>query len=135
MIDAERPPPAPPERPLVRAVTSVPRQTTHSWAEGNQGRAGVRVDVTAAGVVVNAAGEFDTATVHLLERALHTALQIEPYLVLDLRHVTFLDARTLDCIAGFGQRAAATGGGLGVRNVSPFIRRLFRITQLEELLV
>lgn len=101
----------------------------------NRAPASVRIDVMAGGVVVNAAGEFDAATLHLLDKALNTALGINPQVVLDLDRVTFVDARTLDCIAGAAQRAPHAGGQLSVRNPSAFIRRLFTITELTELLV
>ena len=83
-------------------------------------------------VLVTVAGEVDFASVAgLRERLFALAVAGRP-LVADLDRVSFIDAAGLGALAGAARQAAAHGASLRVVCARPRIRRLIRVTGLDQ---
>jgi anti-sigma B factor antagonist len=92
----------------------------------------VRVRRGPGHVLIAVAGEVDYASVAGLRvRLLRLAGTGHP-LVADLDRVSFIDAAGLGALAGAARRAAAHGASLRVVCARPRIRRLFRVTGLDQ---
>ena len=92
----------------------------------------VRVRYERAYVLVTVAGEVDFGSVaRLRERLFGLAAAGRP-LVADLDRVSFIDAAGLGALAGAAWQAAAHGASLRVVCARPRIRRLFRLTGLDQ---
>ena len=85
-------------------------------------------------VLVTVAGEVDFASAAGLRERLFTLASAGRPLVADLDRVSFIDAAGLGALAGAARRAAAAGTSLRVVCARPRIRRLFRVTGLDEAL-
>lgn len=81
--------------------------------------------------VVQVRGEVDLATAPALSEALAEA---NSDIVVDLAELTFMDASGLQVLAQAGKRAELDHDGLTVVHASPFVRRMFELTGLEDLL-
>ena len=92
----------------------------------------VRVRRESGYVVVTLAGEVDYGTVPGLRERLFALAATGRPLVADLDRVSFIDAAGLGALAGAARRAAAAGTSLRVVCARPRIRRLFRVTGLDE---
>jgi stage II sporulation protein AA (anti-sigma F factor antagonist) len=78
-------------------------------------------------------GELDLASVPALERELERAEAAwPPLLLLDLAGVTFLDGAGMTALLAAARRAARRGTHLRVENPSAPIRRLFRLTAIDQ---
>jgi anti-sigma B factor antagonist len=85
------------------------------------------------GVIVEVTGEVDLATAPLLEDALVSAppgLSI----IVDLAHVTFLDARGVAALITAQRHIQTHGGSLRIRNAIPHVAYVIEITGLGPLL-
>ena len=81
-------------------------------------------------------GKLDVSTVHDVRRAVHAALDAgSGDLVLDLREVDMLDATGLGMLVGAHRRAGRAGRRLVLRNLSPQLVRLLRVSRLNRILV
>ena len=92
----------------------------------------VRVRHEPGYVLVTVAGEADFASVAGLRERLFGLTDTSRPLVVDLDRVSFIDAAGLGVLAGAARRAAAHGGRLAVVCARPRIRRLFRVTGLDQ---
>ena len=92
----------------------------------------VRVQYEPGYVLITAAGEIDFASVAGLRERMYTLAATGRPLVADLDRVSFIDAAGLGALAGAARQAAAHGASLRVVCARPRIRRLFRITGLDQ---
>lgn len=80
-------------------------------------------------------GELDLATAPAFLGTLALALHARPALVeLDLRKLTFIDARCAGAIATAAMRVSGWGGTLVAREPQSTVRRVFELCGLEDLL-
>lgn len=92
----------------------------------------IRVQEEGENVIVAAAGEIDIATVaELRERLYALAVGGRP-LVVDLDQISFIDAAGLGALVGAARLASEHGTRLQVVCARPQIRRLFKITGLDD---
>jgi anti-anti-sigma factor len=81
-------------------------------------------------------GILDVSTVHDVRLAVHAALDDGVGdLFVDLRDVEMLDATGLGMLVGAHRRAGRTGRRLVLRNLSPQLVRLLRVSRLNRILV
>jgi anti-sigma B factor antagonist len=80
----------------------------------------IRQDET---VVCRPSGDLDWRTSVSLRHAMHDALRPGARVLIDLRHVSHIDAVGLSAIAGTLRRARAVGARLRVHNMQPPVRR------------
>ena len=81
-------------------------------------------------------GRLDVSTVHEVRRALHAALDLgDGDLLVDLHDVELFDATGLGMLVGAHRRAGRTGRRLVLRNLSPQLQRLLRVSRLNRILV
>jgi anti-sigma B factor antagonist len=92
----------------------------------------VRVRREPGYVLIVVAGEVDYASVDGLRVRLFRLAGTGRPLVADLDRVSFIDAAGLGALAGAARRAVAAGTSLRVICARPRIRRLFRVTGLDE---
>ncbi len=92
----------------------------------------VRVRHEPGYVLVTVAGEVDIASAAGLRERLVTLAASGRPLVADLDRVSFIDAAGLGALAAAARRAAAHGTSLRVVCARPRIRRLFRVTGLDQ---
>lgn len=83
-------------------------------------------------VLVTVAGEVDFASAAGLRERLFTLASAGRPLVADLDRVSFIDAAGLGVLAGAARQAAAHGASLRVVCARRQVRRLFRLTQLDQ---
>jgi len=83
-------------------------------------------------VLIAVAGEVDYASVAGLRVRLFRLAATGRPLVADLDQVSFIDAAGLGALAGAARRAAVHGASLRVVCARPRIRRLFRVTGLDQ---
>ena len=88
-----------------------------------------------AGEVV-LSGRLDVSTVHDVRSAIHAALETgSGDLVIDLRDVEMLDATGLGMLVCAHRKAGRSGRRLVLRNLSPQLQRLLRVSRLNRILV
>ena len=81
-------------------------------------------------------GDLDAGTGPILEGALTFALHSRPALVvLDIRRVTSIDARSVGAIAIASERIGGWGGSLVARGPRRTVRRAFEVCGLGDLLI
>jgi anti-sigma B factor antagonist len=83
-------------------------------------------------VLVTLAGEVDFASAAGLRERLFTLASAGRPLVADLDRVSFIDAAGLGVLAAAARQAAANGASLRVVCARRQIRRLFRLTRLDQ---
>jgi anti-sigma B factor antagonist len=85
---------------------------------------------------VRLSGTLDVSTVHDVRLAVHAALDDGAGdLFVDLRDVEMLDATGLGMLVGAHRRAGRAGRRLVLRNLSPQLVRLLRVSRLNRILV
>ena len=85
---------------------------------------------------VRLSGTLDVSTVHDVRLAVHAALDDGTGdLFVDLRDVEMLDATGLGMLVGAHRRAGRSGRRLVLRNLSPQLERLLRVSRLNRILV
>ncbi|MGA2521941.1 MAG: STAS domain-containing protein [Acidimicrobiales bacterium] len=84
--------------------------------------------------VIEVHGEVDLATSPLLHRALVSAAEATaPVTVLDMSDVSLLDSTGLGALVLADERFRHHGGELRVVITQPIVRRVFEITELNEI--
>lgn len=85
---------------------------------------------------VRLSGTLDVSTVHDVRLALHAAVDSgSGDLVVDLGDVEMLDVTGLGMLVGAHRRAGRAGRRLVLRNLSPQLVRLLRVSRLNRILV
>jgi anti-sigma B factor antagonist len=84
-------------------------------------------------VVVNAVGEFDLSTAHVLVAALDEACESGQNVLLDMSDVSFIDASTLGVVVRAGRTLAGHGCTIEIVHPARMVARLLRLTGLESL--
>ena len=92
----------------------------------------VRVRREPGYVLITVAGEVDFASAAGLRDRLSALAAAGRPVVADLDRVSFIDAAGLGALVGAARRAAASGTSLRVVCARPRIRRLFRVTGLDQ---
>ena len=92
----------------------------------------VRVRHEPGYILVTVAGEVDFASVAGLRERLFALAATGRPLLADLDRVSFIDAAGLGALAGAARQAATHGACLRVLCARPRIRRLFRLTGLDQ---
>ena len=81
-------------------------------------------------------GRLDVSTVHDVRTAIHAALDTgSGDLVIDLGAVEMLDATGLGMLIGAHRKAGRGGRRLVLRNLTPQLQRLLRVSRLNRILV
>jgi anti-sigma B factor antagonist len=94
-----------------------------------------RAEAGAGPSVVWLRGDHDVATVETLRHTITEAIALgEPAVVIDLSEVHFLSAATLGVLVAAHATLGAHSRRLVVRVASPFVRRIFEVTGLVDLL-
>ena len=92
---------------------------------------------SAAGVLIEASGEFDIAAVPDVRRVIREAAsQVAPpvHVTIDLSEVSFIDAAMLGALVTERHRLRDAGGDLVVAGVNDWVRRIIDICGLAETL-
>jgi anti-sigma B factor antagonist len=93
------------------------------------------VSMAAGTSVVVLSGRLDVSSVHEVRSALHEALDTgSGDLVVDLRGVEILDATGLGMLVGAHRKAGRHGRRLVLRNLTPQLERLLRVSRLSRIL-
>jgi anti-anti-sigma factor len=90
--------------------------------------------LSSTGVLVRAAGDFDVATLPILEQAIARARTAALDVQLDLSGVTFFDAASLGVLVRARRSLAQDGRAFTIVNPARTVTRLLKITELEGLL-
>jgi len=101
-------------------------------APNEAGALTVRVRHEPGYILVTVAGEVDFASVTGLRERLFALTATGRPLLADLDRVSFIDAAGLGALAGAARQATAHGACLRVLCARPRIRRLFRLTGLDQ---
>ena len=81
-------------------------------------------------------GRLDVSTVHDVRSAIHAALDTgSGDLVIDLGAVEMLDATGLGMLVGAHRKAGRGGRRLVLRNLTPQLQRLLRVSRLNRILM
>jgi anti-sigma B factor antagonist len=109
------------------------------FAEGGQEVAGsptlnLKVLHGAQETLVSLSGELDLSSAPALREILAGTFQDERTrsIVLDLSHLIYLDSTGLSIFVTAHKRATASGIAFRLRNPNPSVRRLFKITALDQ---
>jgi anti-sigma B factor antagonist len=78
------------------------------------------------------AGELDLAGVERARQALEHAEEGPGMVVLDLSGLTFIDSTGLEVVLRAARRAQDTGRRLVVARPSPYVKRLFELTAIDQ---
>jgi len=87
-------------------------------------------------LVVMIEGEIDHHTASKVRERIDSKFLMEPVknMILDLSGVTFMDSAGIGLIIGRKSRVSLVGGRLSLRNPNPDIRKLLRVSRMEELI-
>lgn len=86
--------------------------------------------------ILHISGEIDMATAApFRDAALMAIAEHGPSLTVDLSGVTFMDSTGLHVLVGTYRRVRVHGGTFTLRNVPHIVRKLLRVTALDELLL
>src|SRR2546423_8835450 len=77
-------------------------------------------------------GELDVAGVERARAAIAEAEERSGMIVLDLSQLTFLDSTGLEVVLRGARRASELGRRLVVRKPSPYVKRLFELTAIDQ---
>ena len=96
------------------------------------------IEITASpmpgGLMISVMGEVDLSTSPAVEQKLLRAAESHDLVALDLRKTTFMDSTGIHAIVVAEQRLRDRGGHLVVVQGPPPIRRLFKLTHLDDYL-
>lgn len=85
--------------------------------------------------ILRISGEVDMATAPAFrDAALLAIIDHGPSLTLDLSGVTFMDSTGLHVLVGTYRRVRVHGGTFKLRNIPEIVRKLLRVTGLDEVL-
>jgi anti-sigma B factor antagonist len=93
----------------------------------------LRIHTDPASGAVVLGGELTFTTVSTLDAELRRRAEGDLPLVLDVAALTFCDSAGLALLIGAIRRAERQGGGVSLIGVSPSMRRLLRLTGVEQL--
>jgi anti-sigma B factor antagonist len=82
--------------------------------------------------VVRVRGEIDVVSRERFEAAMAEALDAGGPMVIDMREVTFCDSTGLNALVAANKRAIEEGTAIALVAVPPRVRRVFRITAVDE---
>jgi anti-sigma B factor antagonist len=82
--------------------------------------------------VVRVRGEIDVVTRERFETAMHEALETGGPMVVDMREVTFCDSTGLNALVVVNRAAVEKGTAIALVALQPRVRRVFRITAVDE---
>jgi anti-anti-sigma factor len=86
-------------------------------------------------VVVVVRGEVDLASAPSFSTVVHEAMRAQPRLVLDLSETTFLDSTGIAVLVSAHHALGRDRSAIVVRDASPVVRKVLRISGLDTLLV
>src|SRR5438094_7159538 len=92
----------------------------------------VTVAADAESTTVVFSGELDLAGVERARAAIAEAEEHSGMIVLDLSQLTFLDSTGLEVVLRAARRAGELGRRLVVRRPSPYVKRLFELTAIDQ---
>jgi anti-sigma B factor antagonist len=98
--------------------------------------AAAQIDVSQEGatIVLSFRGELDIEARESFESIVLAAIPTTHEVILDLGELTFCDSSGLSLLIAATDKAAAERTVLRFRNVHPTVRRVFRVTGLDEVL-
>ncbi|XVQ11236.1 STAS domain-containing protein [Spirillospora sp. CA-255316] len=82
--------------------------------------------------VVRVRGEIDVVSREPFEASMSEALEAGGPMVVDMRQVTFCDSTGLNAIVTANKRAIERGTAIALVALPPRVRRVFRITAVDE---
>jgi anti-sigma B factor antagonist len=104
------------------------------WAlSDSDGQASFRVDQQDGCAVVTVSGDIDLATASALREAMATAAQASERIVVDLASVTFMDMHGLSALLS-ARPLHTPQGPLSLVRPAPMVRKVIRMTRLDEVL-
>ncbi|MFD4555599.1 STAS domain-containing protein [Streptomyces sp. NPDC058469] len=98
---------------------------------GQPGRLSVRTDVVDGTLVVAVAGEIDQETGGSLREVLELPEDVAPRVVIDLRHVTFMDSSGINILIAVHTRLAEAGGWLRLAGAAPPVLRVIQLVGID----
>ncbi|MEV8541036.1 STAS domain-containing protein [Streptomyces sp. NPDC051572] len=98
---------------------------------GRPGRLSVRTDVVDGTLVVTVAGEIDQETGGSLRKALELPEDAAPRVVIDLRHVTFMDSSGINILIAVQTALAEAGGRLRLAGAAPPVLRIIQLVGID----
>ncbi|WP_043662927.1 STAS domain-containing protein [Streptomyces xylophagus] len=98
---------------------------------GQPERLSVRTDVVDGTVVVAVAGEIDQEAGGSLRKALELPEGAAPHVVIDLRHVTFMDSSGINILIAVHRALAETGGWLRLAGATPSVLRIIQLVGID----
>jgi anti-sigma B factor antagonist len=91
--------------------------------------------ITGRSVTLSLSGELDLVSTPILEQALERAHESDvDLIVVDLRHLEFMDSTGLHGLVNAQQRAAQSGRRFGLVRGTEQVQRLFDLTGIADLL-
>ena len=103
----------------------------HTEQAGQPGRLSVRTDLVDGNLVVAAAGEIDQQTGGTLREALEPPEGAAPRVVIDLRHVTFMDSSGINILIAVHTALAEAGGWLRLAGATPPVLRVIQLVGID----
>lgn len=84
--------------------------------------------------IVTLSGSLVSVETPLVRQKLNTIIGIQsPYLILDLSHLNFVDARGLSILVSALKMAQKYGGEVLLLNPTPVVRALIELTRLQQM--
>ncbi len=90
-----------------------------------------RTEVVSGCSVVHVFGEVDLATVHILKEALDSAIAAPHPIIVDFAATRYIDSTTIHALLRAKERHHQT---LAVAALGPMLRRVFRLTKVDEVI-
>ncbi|MFD8277392.1 STAS domain-containing protein [Streptomyces flaveolus] len=84
--------------------------------------------------VVSLTGEIDHDTAHQVRQALNVAGTRRPRIVVDLRHVTFMDSSGLNALIAAHQAVTEAGGWLRLAAPTAPVQRVLQLVGVDQLI-
>jgi stage II sporulation protein AA (anti-sigma F factor antagonist) len=103
----------------------------HTEQAGQPGRLSVRTDVVDGTLVVAVAGEIDQQTGDTLREALEPPEGAAPRIVIDLRHVTFMDSSGINILIAVHRTLVDEDGWLRLAGATPPVLRVIQLVGID----
>ncbi|MDO4710729.1 MAG: STAS domain-containing protein [Peptostreptococcaceae bacterium] len=81
---------------------------------------------------INVYGEIDLNTVDALEHAIDEGLELKKDIVIDMDHVRFIDSTGIGLLVQTYKKLKNNGNSITVLNAKENVRKVFKITCLED---
>jgi anti-sigma B factor antagonist len=94
----------------------------------------IEVSEQGATLVLRIGGELDAASCKAIEPTMTAAIASAGAVIVDLGDLTFCDSSGVGLLIGSHTKAVAGGTALAIRNVRPPVRRIFEITNLDDVI-